>query len=85
MFVLSTDHCRKLGLETVEKGSLVDVGAGCGSVTAEIAPLFSSIATTEASWPMLWRLRSRCELYFCDYGVQCYTFRVWYTSIKKQI
>jgi SAM-dependent methyltransferase len=43
---------------------LLDVGAGNGDVTAELAPLFAEIDTTETSWAMARRLRQRgyrCE------------------------
>jgi hypothetical protein len=60
MHVLSTQHCREL-LGQPEGSpplhSLLDVGAGVGSVTGCMAPLFSSVDCTEVSRPMLWRLR----------------------------
>lgn len=40
-------------------GSLLDVGAGSGDVTAELAPLFERIDTTEVSRMMARRLRER--------------------------
>jgi len=43
---------------------LLDVGAGNGDVTAELAPLFADVETTETSWAMARRLRQRgyrCE------------------------
>jgi SAM-dependent methyltransferase len=42
-----------------ERGTLLDVGAGDGSVTAHLAPLFQRVFATEVSAPMLRRLRSR--------------------------
>jgi SAM-dependent methyltransferase len=40
-------------------GRLLDVGAGAGEVTAELAPLFAEVTTTETSRGMAWRLRRR--------------------------
>ncbi|MEB2314096.1 MAG: methyltransferase domain-containing protein [Sorangiineae bacterium] len=40
-------------------GRLLDVGAGNGDVTRELAPLFDEVLTTEPSWPMARRLRRR--------------------------
>lgn len=40
-------------------GRLLDVGAGDGAVTAELAPLFDEVVTTELSRPMARRLRAR--------------------------
>ena len=51
---------------------LLDVGAGDGEVTRQIAPLFSDIVTTEVSKPMVRRLRSKgyrshhCDIAFTD-------------------
>ena len=61
MFVLSTPQCRellRLGPDEA-RHDLLDVGAGEGSVTACLAPLFQEVITTEVSAPMLWRLRRR--------------------------
>jgi SAM-dependent methyltransferase len=38
---------------------LLDVGAGNGDVTAELAPLFAEVDTMETSWAMARRLRKR--------------------------
>lgn len=38
-------------------GVLVDVGAGAGCVTQELAPLFDAVVACEASWPMARCLR----------------------------
>lgn len=40
-------------------GSLLDVGAGDGHVTTELAPLFADVTTTELSTRMAGRLRQR--------------------------
>lgn len=40
------------------RGTLLDVGAGNGSVTAHLAPLFDRVFATEVSQPMLRRLRA---------------------------
>lgn len=40
-------------------GVLLDVGAGDGSVTSRLAPLFAAVVATEVSAPMLRRLRAR--------------------------
>ena len=61
MRVVGTDQARRLfravGLE--EGGSLLDVGAGEGQVTDELAPLFGRVTTTELSSGMARRLRKR--------------------------
>jgi SAM-dependent methyltransferase len=36
---------------------LLDIGAGYGSVTKQLAPSFASVTCTEMSWAMRWRLR----------------------------
>jgi len=38
---------------------LLDVGAGCGTVTEQLAPYFDEVITTEASTAMAYRLRRR--------------------------
>eukprot|EP00936_MAST-01D_sp_MAST-1D-sp1_P001702 g1702.t1 len=38
---------------------LLDVGAGTGAVTAQLAPLFADVHTTEVSWPCLRSLRNK--------------------------
>ena len=46
---------------------LLDVGAGDGEVTRQIAPLFSEVVTTETSKPMVRRLRSKgYAAHYCD-------------------
>jgi 16S rRNA A1518/A1519 N6-dimethyltransferase RsmA/KsgA/DIM1 with predicted DNA glycosylase/AP lyase activity len=57
MHVVSTEQCRLLLGEGLE--SLLDVGAGEGSVTDCMAPLFQNVVTTEASPSMAQRLRER--------------------------
>ena len=63
MHVLSTAQARLLlgaGLaERQKRGVLLDVGAGDGSVTAQLAPLFDAVVATEVSAPMIRRLRAR--------------------------
>lgn len=62
MHVLSTAQARAL-LRLPEgappAASLLDVGAGDGSVTAMLAPLFRQVVATEVSLPMVRRLQSR--------------------------
>ncbi|MFT5354293.1 MAG: SAM-dependent methyltransferase [Polyangiales bacterium] len=67
MRVLGTDQARRLlaAAGVKEGGSLLDVGAGEGQVTDELAPLFSRVMTTELSTGMARRLRGR--------GYECHT------------
>lgn len=67
MRVLGTDQARRLfaAAGVKEGGSLLDVGAGEGHVTDELAPLFSRVVTTELSTGMARRLRGR--------GYECHT------------
>lgn len=59
MFLLGTESWRALlGAEHVG-GALLDVGAGRGDVSAELAPLFDRVVATETSAPMVRRLRAR--------------------------
>ena len=58
MHLASTDQWSRL-LRGAARGRLLDVGAGCGDVTATLAPLFAAVVTTELSWAMVRRLRSR--------------------------
>lgn len=58
MFLMSSDGWRTL-LEGGARGSLLDVGAGDGGLTQQLAPLFTEVTTTEASWAMARRLRQR--------------------------
>lgn len=62
MHVLSPAQASALltpSLPTCDDRQLLDIGAGDGGVTANIAPLFSSVFATEASAPMRYRLRQR--------------------------
>jgi SAM-dependent methyltransferase len=63
MRVLGTDQWRQLldvaTLARLSKGRLLDVGAGDGNVTAELAPLVHEVVTTETSSGMAKRLRKR--------------------------
>ena len=59
MRVLGTDQARHLlGCDRIG-GRLLDVGAGDGRVTAELAPLVDGVVATETSSPMIDRLRKR--------------------------
>ena len=58
MRVLSTEQWRSV-LGEAAHGRLLDVGAGDGEVTAQLAPLFDEVVTTELSAPMARRLRKR--------------------------
>lgn len=58
MRVLGTEQARLLFGGSVG-GRLLDVGAGDGHVTAELAPLFDEVVTTELSPRMAERLRKR--------------------------
>lgn len=50
---------------------LLDIGAGDGEVTCQIAPLFSDVVTTEMSKPMVRRLRSKgFRSHHCDIAFQ---------------
>lgn len=60
MHVLSMEQAgRLLGRSPGDAGTLLDVGAGDGGVTARLAPLFDSVVATEASGPMVRRLQER--------------------------
>lgn len=63
MHVLGTEQWRYLleqaPLVRAEGARLLDVGAGNGDVTRALAPLFDSVATTEMSSAMAFRLRRR--------------------------
>lgn len=71
MHVISTEQATMLlGPSTSKKahgstsaparwGRLLDIGAGDGNVTAQLAPLFEQVTTTEVSMPMVSRLRRR--------------------------
>ncbi|CAE7202389.1 METTL9, partial [Symbiodinium sp. CCMP2592] len=58
MFVLSAAQALRLFPER-PGGVLLDVGAGTGSCTMELAQLFDHVLTTEVSRPMVARLRRR--------------------------
>jgi SAM-dependent methyltransferase len=74
MRVLGTDQWRRL-LETGGT-SLLDVGAGDGEVTAELAPLFERVTTTELSGPMARRLRAR--------GWQCHELDIAISKLEGE-
>jgi len=66
MHVLSLNHTRQLLSFALRKeislgsnGTLLDVGAGTGTVTESLAPLFEKVVTTELSPPMAQSLRER--------------------------
>lgn len=63
MRVLGTDQWRQLldvaTLTRLSSGRLLDVGAGDGNVTAELAPLVREVVATETSSGMAKRLRKR--------------------------
>jgi SAM-dependent methyltransferase len=59
MFVLSRAQWARLLPPDAPRGTLLDIGAGDGGVTAELAPLFGAVTTTETSAPMARRLRER--------------------------
>lgn len=46
-------------MEHCNKGRLLDVGAGAGNVTQQLAPLFEEVVTTEVSSMNAVRLRQR--------------------------
>lgn len=58
MHLLTTSQWQQLIGEHMD-GSLLDVGAGSGDVTAALAPLFGQVVTTETSRVMVRRLRQR--------------------------
>eukprot|EP01083_Nonionella_stella_P066627 175635_1 len=66
MHLLSTEQCRLLlGVPEGERiRSLLDVGAGDGEVTKQMAPLFAEVVTTEVSTSMVSCLREK--------GWECY-------------
>jgi SAM-dependent methyltransferase len=57
-------------LAGVSRGSLLDVGAGSGAVTAELAPLFSRVVVTETSQGALRRLRAHYEAHALDLATE---------------
>jgi SAM-dependent methyltransferase len=58
MHLLGTQQWRTL-LGGPVGGTLLDVGAGSGDVTAALAPLFDKVVTIESSRLAAWRLRRR--------------------------
>ena len=70
MYVLGTEQWRRLlrahryDIRREPFDALLDIGAGRGDVTQAISPLFHSVAATEASRWMAWRLKRR--------GITCY-------------
>jgi SAM-dependent methyltransferase len=54
LFLLSTEQWRTLLPNAA--GRLLDVGAGNGDLTSQLAPLFSSVTVTEVSSWLTWRL-----------------------------
>ena len=58
MHLLTTTQWQQL-LGRGTQGSLLDIGAGSGDVTAALAPLFGEVVTTETSRMMARRLRDR--------------------------
>lgn len=63
MHLLDTSQWQQL-LGPPNQRRLLDIGAGSGDVTATLAPLFGTVATTEMSWAMARRLRRRGYLCF---------------------
>ena len=61
MFVFSTEQFRTLlGIsETWKADHLLDLGAGDGAVTEQMAGHFNQITTTEMSSTMQWRLAQK--------------------------
>lgn len=57
-------------LEGAPRDSLLDVGAGSGSVTAELAPLFSRVVVTETSRGAVRTLSRRYETHAIDLAEQ---------------
>ena len=61
MFVLSCAQVQRLLRrgQLVDGGSLLDIGAGDGHVTASLASLVDQVTTTEVSAPMVAHLNTR--------------------------
>lgn len=63
MHIFSTEQIEHLLRKSLyhlnASGKLLDIGAGDGNVTKELAPLFSSVCTTEMSSHMIGRLQQR--------------------------
>jgi SAM-dependent methyltransferase len=64
MHLLGTQQWRAL-LGGRVGGKLLDVGAGSGDVTAELAPLFDQVTTVESSRLAAWRLGQRGWVSLC--------------------
>lgn len=75
MYLLGTPGWSVL-LEGNAGGTLLDVGAGDGGLTRQLAPLFSRITTTESSWAMARRLRNQ--------GYECLARDVGETPVEAQ-
>jgi SAM-dependent methyltransferase len=59
MHLLSTSQAERLLMRSTRGGSLLDIGAGNGDVTAAIAPLFDRVCVLEASRWARYRLKRR--------------------------
>ena len=62
MHVFSREQFQKLMEVSNYKGpwnSVLDLGAGDGAITANIAQLFETVYTTDISAPMRWALQKR--------------------------
>ncbi|XP_054287695.1 protein-L-histidine N-pros-methyltransferase-like [Macrosteles quadrilineatus] len=60
MFVFSKPQIRQLlGRSLAEDGDLLDLGAGDGLITQNLAGFFSRVYVTEVSRPMRWALKKR--------------------------
>lgn len=57
MFVLSSQQLLQLGCPS--RGTLLDIGAGAGDVTCQLAPLFDQVLVTEVSRPMVATLQEK--------------------------
>jgi len=67
---------------TLRGGKLLDIGAGDGRVTSQLAPLFSEVSTTEVSHNMAKRLRSRGFRCFETYDLRNVPFEGGYDVIS---
>ena len=66
MHLASTDQWKRL-IGSRPGGRLLDVGAGSGEVTRELAPLFDEVTVTETARSMTWRLsRLGYRVHFAD-------------------
>ena len=71
MHVLSTQQFREL-LGSDVGGRLLDIGAGRGDVTSQLAQLFEEVTVTETSKPMIKRLEK-------------FGYRVWFGDFAERI